>query len=217
LRVSFIIFLSDFSLELVYVPKLLNTNVDTSNNDQSNKDLWNIIKLFSSDRLSDYIKGNTIDFRKALKITRQILHMIKQIHNENVIHRDIQPKNILIRQETNTDKIDMALINFSTAWINNQSIEDFYHELGNSFYRMPQFEGQSTENEQNKTNQRLQQFQHSPTIDTSGVGAILFWMITGNEPKESQDIWGKTPHKLRDNPKLIEKKIYELTGKHQLL
>jgi hypothetical protein len=42
-------------------------------------------------------------------------------------------------------------------------------------------------------------------------------MITGHEPKESQDIWGQPPHKLRDNAKVIEKKINEITGNKQLL
>jgi len=169
------------------------------------------MKLIDGERLSDYIKSNKVDLRKALQITQQLLNIIKQIHARNVIHRDIQPKNILIKPA------NMMLINFSSAWINDnqqiQSIEDFNHQLGNNFYRMPQFEKRPDETEQNEDNHQLQQFRHSPTIDTTGICAILFWLITGHEPKESQDIWGHPPHKLRDNPKIIEKTIFELTGK----
>ncbi len=160
------------------------------------------MKLIDGERLTDYIKSNKVDLREALQITQQLLNIIKQIHARNVIHRDIQPKNILINQA------DMMLINFSSAWINDnqqaQSIEDFNDQLGNNFYRMPQFEKRPDETEQ---------FRYSPTIDTTGICAILFWLITGHEPKESQDIWGHPPHKLRDNPKIIENKIFELTGK----
>jgi serine/threonine protein kinase len=203
------------------VPTFLNSNVDTSNNDQSSKELWTIMKLFNGETLSDYIQGNKLDFREALHITRRLLNMIKQIHDRNVIHRDIQPKNILIEQRSNINEINLMLINFSSAWINNyqwkHSIEDFDEQLGNEFYRMPQFENQSIDTEQNETRQQLKQFQYSPTIDTTGICAILFWMITGHEPKESQDIWGQPPHKLRDNLKIIEKKINEMTGIKQLL
>jgi tRNA A-37 threonylcarbamoyl transferase component Bud32 len=204
--------------EFSCVPKLLNSNVNTSNDHQSNKELWTIMKLFNGETLSDYIKANKMDFREALYITRQLLNIIKQIHDRNVIHRDIQPKNILIEQRSNINEINLMLINFSSAWINNYQwthyIEDCDERLGNQFYRMPQFENQSIDTEQNETNG---QFRYSPTIDTTGICAILFWMITGHEPKESQDISGQPPHKLRDNLKIIEKKIIEMTGNQILL
>ncbi len=192
----------------------MDSNVDTSNNDQSNKELWTIMKLFNGETLSDYIKSNKLDFREALNITRRLLNVIKQIHHRNVIHRDIQPKNILIEQRQNIKEINLTLINFSSAWIQStHSIEHFDEQLGSAFYRMPQFENRSSDIEQNETNG---QFQYSPTIDTTGICAILFWMITGHEPKESQDIWGQPPHKLCDNPKVIEKKINEITGNEKL-
>jgi serine/threonine protein kinase len=199
-------------IDLGCVPKFLDSNVNISNNDQPNTELWTIMKLFNGERLSDYIKGNKPDFREALHITRRLLNMIKQIHDQNVIHRDIQPKNILIEQRSNMNELNLMLINFSSAWINNYQFEDIDEQLGNAFYRMPQFENRPIDTEENETHQQLKQFQYSPTIDTTGICAILFWLITGHEPKESQDIWGQPPHKLRENPKIIERKINEVTG-----
>jgi serine/threonine protein kinase len=132
-------------------------------------------------------------------------------------HRDIQPKNILIEQRSNMNELNLMLINFSSAWINNYQFEDIDEQLGNAFYRMPQFENRSIDTEQNEAHQQLKQFQYSPTIDTTGICAVLFWLITGHEPKESQDIWGQPPHKLRENPKVIERKINEVTGSKQLI
>lgn len=69
-------------IDLDCVPKLLDSNVDTSNNDQPNTELWTIMKLFNGERLSDYIKSNKPDLREALHITRRLLNMIKQIHDQ---------------------------------------------------------------------------------------------------------------------------------------
>jgi serine/threonine protein kinase len=207
--------------ELACVPKLLASNVDAINGNQSNKELWTIMKPIDGERLSDYIKCNKSESREALQITRQLLTIIKQIHARNIIHRDIQPKNILVRQRSGIAEMNLMLINFGSAWSNDDqlkhSVEDIDNQLGNDFYRMPQFEKRSSDTGQDDNNQQLKDSQYSPTIDTTGICAILFWLITGHEPKESQDIWGKAPHKLRDNPKIIEKKMTEVTGKIKLL
>jgi serine/threonine protein kinase len=195
--------------EFTSVPKLLNSNVKTINTGQSNNELWTIMKLIDGERLSDYIKCKKFQLREALKLTRQLLFIVKQIHARKVIHRDIQPKNILVKQRLNNDHIDLMLTSFSSAWINNYqwtyTIQDFNHQLGNTFYRMPQFEQQQNENNDPS--------QHSSTIDTTGVCAILFWLITGHDPIESQNIRGEAPHQLRENLKLIEKQISAAIGK----
>jgi serine/threonine protein kinase len=202
--------------ELVCTPKLLVSNVIVESCHQSNKELWTVMKPIDGERLFDYVRYNKLDLRQALKITRQLLTVVKQIHARNVIHRDIQPKNILVRQQSNNDEIYFMLINFGSAWISNvqwtNSPENIDDELGNVFYRMPQFEQQ-----QNENNDQLKQFQQSSTIDTTAICAILFWLITSHEPRESQDLYGRAPHKLNENSKIIEKKINEVTGKIKFL
>ncbi|CAF4976038.1 unnamed protein product [Rotaria sp. Silwood1] len=198
--------------QLICVPKLLRSNVHSANDDQSNKEFWNIMRFTDAERLSDYVKNNKADLREALKIAQQLLTIIKQIHAQNIIHRDIQPKNILVQYRSNSDEISLILMNFSSAWINNyqwaNSEENIDVELGNSFYQMPQFEKRQNEN----NDEQLREYQCSPKIDTTGVCAILFWLITNHEPKESKNIDKQAPHKLRVNSKFIEKRINEATA-----
>ncbi|CAM4826376.1 unnamed protein product [Rotaria magnacalcarata] len=198
--------------QLSSVPKLLESNADRSDNSvNENQEFWNIMKLIEGGRLSDYIKSKRVDFREALHISRQLLSLIKEIHRLKIIHRDIQPKNILIWPRPIPGEFDFMLINFSSSCIidhkKHLSIQDIDEPLGNSFYLMPQFE-----KPQNDSDQRVKQFQINPTIDVTGICAILFWLITGREPKECKNIWGQPPHQCHQNLKIIEKKIAEVTA-----
>ena len=179
------------------------------------------MKLNNGERLVDYVKGTKLDLREALQLTRRLLHVVKEIHARNVIHRDIQPKNILVQSQRNNQPNNLMIINFGSGWINDPQaidiLEKYDRPSGNSFYRMPQFENRAADMELNENDNQLKQSQRSATIDAVGSCAILFWIITGHEPKELHDIWGNTPHKLHDHPKIIEKKVKELTGKNDSL
>lgn len=179
------------------------------------------MKLSNGERLVDYIRETRLDLREALQLTRRLLSIVKTIHGRNVIHRDIQPKNILVQSHRNNQPTSLMLINFGSSWINDRQAIDFLKKYdnptGNSFYRMPQFEKRNADMELNENDNQLKQSQRSTTIDTVGCCAILFWIITGHEPKELHDISKNTPHRLRDHPKIIEKKVAELTGMNDSL
>ncbi|CAF3317114.1 unnamed protein product, partial [Rotaria sp. Silwood2] len=164
--------------QLICVPKLLRSNVHSANDNQSNKEFWNIMRFIDAERLSDYVKNNKADLREALKIAQQLLTIIKQIHAQNIIHRDIQPKNILVQYRSNSDEISLILMNFSSAWINNyqwtNSEENIDVELGNSFYQMPQFEKRQNEN----NDEQLREYQRSPKIDTTGIPEHIMKHLT---------------------------------------
>ncbi|CAF2925076.1 unnamed protein product [Rotaria sp. Silwood2] len=164
--------------QLICVPKLLRSNVHSANDNQSNKEFWNIMRFIDAERLSDYVKNNKADLREALKIAEQLLTIIKQIHAQNIIHRDIQPKNILVQYRSNSDEISLILMNFSSAWINNyqwtNSEENIDVELGNSFYQMPQFEKRQNEN----NDEQLREYQRSPKIDTTGIPEHIMKHLT---------------------------------------
>jgi serine/threonine protein kinase len=55
---------------------------------------------------------------------------------------------------------------------------------GNCWYRVPQLRSQKSANLSNVAKEKLIQARRSPTIDTSSVCAILFWLLTGVEPRE---------------------------------
>ena len=179
--------------------QLIDSNVNSPG-----EEFWTIIKPMFRETLSTYVKKNPLGLDKALSFTRQILDLVKRMHKEGVVHRQIRPENILVQKSSN--QIKFTFINFDAAWIDEVSTTNsspiIDHYAGNDFYRMPQFEIESTSN-----------VRQSPKIDATGVCAILFWFITGKYPKESKDIHGIAPHRLSHREKIITKKIQNETGK----
>lgn len=167
------------------------------------------MKFINGERLSDYIKYNNIkiEFREALHITQQLLTIVKEIHSKNVIHRDLQPKNILIQRRANEQSSSFMLINFGSAFVDNYqwnaSPADIDDYLGNQFYQMPQFEQRLVE---------TKPFERSPIVDTTGICAILFWLLTGHAPKESKDIEQQSPHRMSNHLKIIKTRIDQVAG-----
>ncbi|BAY60583.1 two-component hybrid sensor and regulator [Calothrix brevissima NIES-22] len=61
--------------------------------------------------LREYIKITNISLREFLEIAIQLINILRELHQNNVIHKDIKPANILINCQTN----QIQLIDFSIA------------------------------------------------------------------------------------------------------
>ena len=192
------------------VPKICESNV--VDEASSKTEFWTIMKLMDGERLSNDLKVHgKVTLLGALEICRSLLTIIKQVHNHKIVHRDIQPRNILIQRNSTTNDFKLMLVNFTSAWIDDNqlanSMEPIEEQWSSEFYLVPQLEEINF-----RTNQQVQPCQHSPTIDTSGTCALLFWLLTGHKPRASRDISGNAPHQLRDNEKIIKSKIVDVTS-----
>jgi len=220
------------------VPKLILSNIDAENGTELNNDLWIIMEHIEGVTLHEFMRNHSISLRDELLITLHLLDIVKQIHNRHVIHGNINPQNIIIKTESipdndnsqfSCDKISLLLTDFSLASINQEDNEQngrmFFPSNQNSafavgynysqpqeiFYCTPQIEMQSAMNDTEKNKQH--NFWHSPTIDTSHIGAILFYMITKCYPRESRDINGQAPHEIKKHISIINEELKKATGK----
>lgn len=192
-------------------PQLVVSNVST---DQTGKqERWTLMKLHGGDRLTDYVRQNRPNIQQALQIAQQLLRAVTQIHAQGVVHRDLRPGNVLIGQRQQSNDKLLTLINFATAWIVDDqasaTTSAISEGLFNTFYCLPQFEMPPAQ----PGDTQIRPDQCSPTIDTSSVCAILFWMITEQEPKESRDLDGNAPHKLAHAQQLIRKRLNTVIGR----
>lgn len=116
---------------------------------------------------------NDLTFQQKLLIVADICDALHYTHEQNVIHRDIKPDNILLTQEIKTDKYqarpvaklgDFGLVRDPKASRLSQS-EDI---IGTAYYMSP---------EQAKGGKNL-----TPLSDLYSIGIVLYELVTNKVP-----------------------------------
>lgn len=80
-----------------------------------------IFKYISGITLKKYNKEYGMTLEKVYKVTYKLLIILKKIHNQNIIHCDLKPENIIVEEDLK--KIKISLIDFGSATIINQLSE----------------------------------------------------------------------------------------------
>lgn len=153
----------------------------------------------------DFIKGSSItetveysplNESEALEIVGKIAEGLQEIHNEGFLHLDLKPCNIMLDYERNPKIVDFGL-----ARPINEIIVDRF--AGTPGYVAPELSGQQSEIIGRQT-------------DVYGLGAILYYMLTGFPPSDGETkkekLLNSTLGKF-DKSKLIEKGVSRRTIK----
>ncbi|EAR84111.1 protein kinase (macronuclear) [Tetrahymena thermophila SB210] len=111
--------------------------------------------------------------KKCIELSLQIAEGIETLYNNNIIHSDLKPQNILLDSNQN-----IKIIDFGTSKFNNKPYTHDTNILGFTPRYCPL---------EHFDMERL-----TPTTDVWSFGCLLFEMITGNEPwkgiKNLQDV-----------------------------
>ncbi|MDK2934400.1 MAG: hypothetical protein PWP27_2210 [Clostridiales bacterium] len=108
----------------------------------------------------DVLELNTIE---KVKIIEQLISAIQTAHENNIIHRDINPKNIMI-----TPDKQVKLIDFGISKIKDMVNSDTLFQFATNKYAAPEVHTHS-ENATEKS-------------DIYSLGAVLYFIFTGEEP-----------------------------------
>ncbi|MCL2577111.1 MAG: serine/threonine-protein kinase [Defluviitaleaceae bacterium] len=126
-----------------------------------------VMELLEGETLTQYVKKNgVIPLDDALKIASAILGAVRDIHNVNIIHRDISPDNIIICKDGTVKLIDFGAAKFGKR-DNAQNTE----RVMKPGYSPPE---------------QYEQVERSGNFtDIYAVGATFYFMLTSYEPTES--------------------------------
>lgn len=125
----------------------------------------------------EYIEGKRLDEidvfelsnNKKYKIIEQLIEAVQVAHENNIIHRDISPQNIMIQ---NNDKI--KLIDFGISKIKDMVNDDTVYQFATNGYAAPEVK----EHSENATEQS----------DIYSLGAVIYYLFTGQEPPLSYQV-----------------------------
>ncbi|NEO80064.1 serine/threonine-protein kinase [Moorena sp. SIO4G3] len=134
--------------------------------------------------------GNGIPEEQAIKYIRQVANALEAMHEVNLIHRDVNPRNIMVRHGTE----EAILIDFGIAreFVTDRTIE--VTQLWSEYYAPPE--------------QQLRRFRAGPPLDIHALSATFYFLLTGQKPVSSRDrkseiqIYKRDPQK-QDTEKFV--------------
>lgn len=132
--------------------------------------------------LKEYIEQQkTIDWKEAVHFTTQILRALQHAHDKGIVHRDIKPQNIMLLPNGNIKVADFGIARFSR----NETKTMTESAIGSVHYISPeQARGEVTDNK----------------ADIYSVGVVLYEMITGQLPFQSESAVSVAIMQLQADP-----------------
>ena len=145
---------------------------------------YNLKKFFSQ------IHRGDVGVLQAIQIVQNLITIVKQVHDKDVLHRNLGPESVLIEWDSKqafADQAQLFLIDFSQACIIS---EKDTRSTAASWYKAPQA--------------NVESFKYSSTIDASSICGILLWLLTTIDPRHDQN---KLPHQQDNVIDKLNKKI----------
>eukprot|EP00913_Durusdinium_trenchii_P022825 g21429.t1 len=141
------------------------------------------MKLIDHGTLSDRIADFTADPRGAAEMMAEIAHAVHTAHQRGVLHRDLKPGNILLDADGSPHVADFGLAKRTGG---NSELTATGQVMGTPNYMAP-------EQARGKTNEL------TTAADTYALGAILYELLTGRPPFQSESVVD-TLRKVVDEP-----------------
>lgn len=177
-----------------HLMKIIDSNVaDYENIDEK---LFYVSDYVDGETLESYVNRETVGFDEALVFFRTFLDVMGYCHSEKILHRDIKPDNILLR---NNCLSDFVLIDFGLSFNldEDETVTETNQQLGNRFIILPELvSGDKNE-------------KHCVESDITQACAILFYVLTGVIPNALFDGNGKKPHQRSKASEVLTQKILD--------
>lgn len=153
--------------------------------------------------LDKYIKSRRLSIKKIENITLQILQGLSHAHSKGIIHRDIKPSNIMISKGGTVKILDFGIARATTK----STITKTGMFIGSPHYTSPeQIDGKKVD----------------VRTDIYSLGIVMYEMVEGRVPFESDTPWGVVrahldkplPRIKRKVPNYIQDVIYRCLEKN---
>jgi serine/threonine protein kinase len=131
-----------------------------------------ILEYFDGQTLKDFISSNNCNIKSLVKIASNISQTLGEIHQQNIIHKDINSNNILINEKNEIKIIDFGLATRYT--LKTQNLANPQHLEGTLTYISPEQTGRMNRSVDYRS-------------DLYSLGIVLYEMFTKKLPFEDKD------------------------------
>ncbi|NET28963.1 serine/threonine-protein kinase [Okeania sp. SIO1I7] len=167
------------------IPKLIDSNSERFKN--LDIPLYLVTEFIPGYTLSDFIKSEVMNIFSAVSLTIKLLDILEYCHQIGIVHRDIKPDNIIIKNNGISTPFLMDFgISFNKVDEYAKDLTPTWQQLGNRFFQLPELGEKSS-------------LQRDPRSDITQICGILFFTITGKFPLYLLDSEnGNKPHQREE-------------------
>jgi predicted Ser/Thr protein kinase len=137
-----------------------------------------VMEYVQGRNLEDYARDEPVTPRRAAKLMAKLAGALAMVHRRDIIHRDIKPRNVVIDEVTGEPR----LIDFGLARLRNAWSSPFATTWGGT---LPYMAPEQARREHDRISARS---------DIFGLGAVLYFLLTGRPPFAGEmldEVWDR--------------------------
>ncbi|GFN06016.1 hypothetical protein Smic_45720 [Streptomyces microflavus] len=156
------------------IAKIEHPNVVTVHDQvETDNQVWIVMKLLEARSLADLLRGEKVlAVPRAADIGLQILQGLRAVHAASVVHRDVKPGNVLVRDDGLAILVDFGIATFEGA----AQVTRSGSVIGTPPYLAPEL---FTPGSPGPT----------PASDLWALGITLYEMVEGRVPFAGGEVW----------------------------
>ncbi|WP_404948598.1 transporter substrate-binding domain-containing protein [Streptomyces sp. ARC14] len=166
------------------IAKIEHPNVVTVHDQvETDNQVWIVMKLLEARSLADLLRSERVlAVPRAADIGLQILQGLRAVHAASVVHRDVKPANVLVREDGTAILVDFGIATFEGA----AQVTRSGSVIGTPPYLAPELFTPGSPGP-------------APASDLWALGITLYEMVEGKVPFAGGEVW-EVQENIRQSP-----------------